>query len=263
MLELISRKGRKLSEILAPFRARYFITGELNTPVARRRAEAAGAEGAVRGRGDGLASRRHLRRRGRLALQRPPVEHGAAAAAQPRSALAGADGAQARRGARPDPDMRARELGIAIGELEPGALDAITDVAGVRVGHTTLREGDAIRTGVTVVVPPELPCFAGAHRLNGNGELTGLEWVRESGLLTSQIGLTNTYSVGRRPRRDRRGARARRVGSLAPAGRRRDVRRLPERHRGDARARGASLRRARVGRRRAGGRRAASGRAPG
>jgi D-aminopeptidase len=92
--------------------------------------------------------------------------------------------------------MRARELGIAIGELEPGALDAITDVAGVRVGHTTLREGDAIRTGVTVVVPPELPCFAGAHRLNGNGELTGLEWVRESGLLTSQIGLTNTYSVG-------------------------------------------------------------------
>jgi hypothetical protein len=92
--------------------------------------------------------------------------------------------------------MRARELGIAIGELEPGALDAITDVAGVRVGHTTLREGDAIRTGVTVVVPPELPCFAGAHRVNGNGELTGLEWVRESGLLTSQIGLTNTYSVG-------------------------------------------------------------------
>jgi D-aminopeptidase len=92
--------------------------------------------------------------------------------------------------------MRARELGIAIGELEPGALDAITDVAGVRVGHTTLRKGAAIRTGVTVVVPPELPCFAGAHRVNGNGELTGLEWVRESGLLTSQIGLTNTYSVG-------------------------------------------------------------------
>ncbi len=91
---------------------------------------------------------------------------------------------------------RARELGIRIGELEPGPLDAITDVAGVLVGHTTLWEGDDVRTGVTVVVPPELPCFAGAHRLNGNGELTGLEWVRESGLLTSQIGLTNTYSVG-------------------------------------------------------------------
>ena len=92
--------------------------------------------------------------------------------------------------------MRARELGIRIGELEPGPLDAITDVAAVRVAHETLWEGDDVRTGVTVVVAPELPCFAGAHRLNGNGELTGLEWVRESGLLTSEIGLTNTYSVG-------------------------------------------------------------------
>jgi D-aminopeptidase len=55
--------------------------------------------------------------------------------------------------------MRARELGIAIGELAPGPLDAITDVAGVRVSHTTLREGDAIGTGVTVVVPLLLPCF--------------------------------------------------------------------------------------------------------
>ena len=70
--------------------------------------------------------------------------------------------------------MRARELGISIGELPPGPLCAITDVAGVRVGHTTLREGEDVRTGVTVVVPPELPCFAGAHRLNGNGEMTGL-----------------------------------------------------------------------------------------
>jgi D-aminopeptidase len=92
--------------------------------------------------------------------------------------------------------VRARELGLSIGELAPGPLDAITDVGGVRVGHATLRDGEDVRTGVTVVVPPELPCFAGAHRLNGNGELTGLEWVRESGLLTSQIGLTNTYSVG-------------------------------------------------------------------
>jgi D-aminopeptidase len=92
--------------------------------------------------------------------------------------------------------VRARDLGIAIGDLEPGRYDAITDVAGVRVGHTTLIEGDAIRTGVTVVVPPELPCFAGSHRLNGNGELTGLEWIRESGLLTTPIGLTNTHSVG-------------------------------------------------------------------
>jgi D-aminopeptidase len=92
--------------------------------------------------------------------------------------------------------VRARELGITIGTLEPGALDAITDVDGVRVGHTTLIDGDAVRTGVTLVVPPELPCFAAPFRLNGNGEMTGLEWVRESGLLTTQIGITNTHSVG-------------------------------------------------------------------
>jgi len=92
--------------------------------------------------------------------------------------------------------MRARDLGIAIGDGSPGEHNAITDVAGVRVGHTTLIEGDAIRTGVTVVVPPETPLFAGCHRLNGNGELTGLEWVRESGFLTTPIGITNTFSVG-------------------------------------------------------------------
>jgi D-aminopeptidase len=91
---------------------------------------------------------------------------------------------------------RARELGIRIGSLEPGPLDAITDVAGVRVGHTTLVEGTDVRTGVTVVVPGELPCFAAPFRLNGNGEMTGLEWVRESGFLTSPVGLTNTHSVG-------------------------------------------------------------------
>jgi D-aminopeptidase len=85
---------------------------------------------------------------------------------------------------------------VRIGELEPGPRDSIADVAGVRVGHTTLIEGEDVRTGVTVVVPPALPLFAGAHRLNGNGELTGLEWIRESGLLTSPIGLTNTHSVG-------------------------------------------------------------------
>jgi D-aminopeptidase len=105
--------------------------------------------------------------------------------------------------------MRARELGIEIGTGTPGPLNAITDVAGVRVGHTTLIEGDGplrvgqgpVRTGVTVVVPHdgegwEESLFAGCHRLNGNGELTGLEWVRESGMLTSAIGLTNTHSVG-------------------------------------------------------------------
>jgi D-aminopeptidase len=92
--------------------------------------------------------------------------------------------------------MRARDLGIVVGEHRPATRDTITDVDGVRVGHTTLFEGDAIRTGLTIVVPPETPLFAGCHRLNGNGELTGLEWVRESGLLTTPIGITNTFSVG-------------------------------------------------------------------
>ncbi len=105
--------------------------------------------------------------------------------------------------------MRARDHGIVLGRLAPGPYNAITDVAGVRVGHTTLVRGDGprvvgegpVRTGVTVVIPHDgdafvEPLFAGCHRLNGNGELTGLEWVRESGLLTSPIAITNTHSVG-------------------------------------------------------------------
>ena len=105
--------------------------------------------------------------------------------------------------------MRARDLGIAIGPGTPGRENAITDVAGVRVGHATVIDGEGplvvgrgpVRTGVTVIFPHEghawsEPVFAGAHRLNGNGELTGLEWVRESGLLMSPIALTNTHSVG-------------------------------------------------------------------
>lgn len=106
--------------------------------------------------------------------------------------------------------MRSRDLGIRIGTLSPGPLDAITDVAGVRVGHCTLISGDAgplvvgdgpVRTGVSVIVPHDGDVFreavyAGAHRLNGNGELTGLEWIREGGLLTTPVALTNTGSVG-------------------------------------------------------------------
>jgi D-aminopeptidase len=92
--------------------------------------------------------------------------------------------------------VRTRELGIRIGDITPGTRNAITDVPGVRVGHATLIAGDAVRTGVTAVVPPETPLFAGCHRLNGNGELTGLEWLRESGMLTTPIGITNTFSVG-------------------------------------------------------------------
>ncbi len=105
--------------------------------------------------------------------------------------------------------MRARDLGIAIGTGRPGPFNAITDVAGVRVGHRTIIRGDGplvrgvgpVRTGVTVIVPHDgdvwtEPVFAGSHRLNGNGELTGLEWIREAGQLTGAIGLTNTHSVG-------------------------------------------------------------------
>jgi D-aminopeptidase len=104
--------------------------------------------------------------------------------------------------------MRARDLGIEIGWLEQGPNNGITDVPGVRVGHTTLIEGEGplevgkgpIRTGVTLVIPHDevgtALLFAGAHRLNGNGELTGLEWVRESGLLNSPVAITNTHSVG-------------------------------------------------------------------
>jgi D-aminopeptidase len=91
--------------------------------------------------------------------------------------------------------VRARELGISLGELEPGPLNAITDVRGVAVGHATVIEGDDVRTGVTVVVPP-LPAFAAPDRLNGNGEMTGLEWIREAGVLESAIATTNTHSVG-------------------------------------------------------------------
>ncbi len=104
--------------------------------------------------------------------------------------------------------MRARDLGIVIGRHETGIHNAITDVAGITVGHRTLvfdaapdGSGPATsRTGVTVVVPHERiwsqPVFAGVHRLNGSGEMTGLEWIRESGELTSPIGLTNTHGVG-------------------------------------------------------------------
>ena len=105
--------------------------------------------------------------------------------------------------------MRARDLGIRIGLLPTGPLNAITDVAGVAVGHVTLIDGEGplvvgrgpVRTGVTVVLPHDgdvgaEPVFAGTHTLNGNGELTGLEWIREAGMLTTPIGFTNTHSVG-------------------------------------------------------------------
>jgi D-aminopeptidase len=69
-------------------------------------------------------------------------------------------------------------------------------IPGVAVGHCTVSRDPDVRTGVTVIVPRDLPLHAGFHVLNGNGEMTGLLWVRESGLLTTPVGLTNTFSVG-------------------------------------------------------------------
>lgn len=100
---------------------------------------------------------------------------------------------------------RARDLKIQFGQLQPGPLNAITDVPGVRVGHCDVRgrsaAGRDIYTGVTLIEPRpgstgQQPCFAGVHVLNGNGDATGLEWIREAGLLTSPIAFTNTHSVG-------------------------------------------------------------------
>lgn len=104
---------------------------------------------------------------------------------------------------------RARELGIQIGPLQTGKWNAITDVPGVRVGHTTLISGNGalevgkgpVRTGVTVIHPHEGnvgvdPIFAGYHQLNGNGEMTGVAWIEEAGLLSTPIAITNTHSVG-------------------------------------------------------------------
>lgn len=103
--------------------------------------------------------------------------------------------------------MRARDLGVPFDGM-PGPLNAITDVAGVEVGQTTLIQGDGalkvgegpVRTGVTVILPrgaknPD-PVYAGWFSLNGNGEMTGTTWVEESGLLAGPVGITNTHSVG-------------------------------------------------------------------
>ena len=98
---------------------------------------------------------------------------------------------------------RLRDLGISIGVLQPGPRNAISDVTGVTVGHSTVIRDDDVtaRTGVTVIRPRRgyvrtRPLFAGSSTLNGNGEMTGLEWVRESGLLSTDIALTGTHSVG-------------------------------------------------------------------
>jgi D-aminopeptidase len=103
---------------------------------------------------------------------------------------------------------RARDLGVPF-DGTPGSLNAITDVSGVTVGHTTLISGEGklqigkgpVRTGVTAVLPRGKdsmtnPVFAGWWSLNGNGEMTGTTWVEESGFLEGPVMITNTHSVG-------------------------------------------------------------------
>lgn len=110
---------------------------------------------------------------------------------------------------QPEPRQRIRDLGIVIGSYPTGPLNAITDVAGVKVGHRTLISGEGklkpgegpVRTGVTVIIPRDdvwhkkVP--AGSFVLNGTGEMTGLAWVAESGFLEYPIALTNTLNVPR------------------------------------------------------------------
>ena len=102
---------------------------------------------------------------------------------------------------------RARDLGIPL-DGTPGALNAITDVAGVAVGHETIVRGSGklevgkgpVRTGVTAIFPRGrddlTPVFAGWFNLNGNGEMTGTAWIEDYGLLVYPITITNTNSVG-------------------------------------------------------------------
>jgi len=103
-------------------------------------------------------------------------------------------------------EPRARDLGVPF-DGEPGPLNAITDVHGVEVGHSTIVSGSPggkepiVRTGVTAVLPrgrrsPTDAVFAGWFSQNGNGEMTGTTWVEESGLLYGPVMITNTHSVG-------------------------------------------------------------------
>jgi L-aminopeptidase/D-esterase-like protein len=102
--------------------------------------------------------------------------------------------------ATPSGKPRARSLGIPFGGT-PGRWNAITDVPGLEVGYATLIEGSDVRTGVTAIHPRGAggagdPCAAGFHSQNGNGEMTGVSWIRESGSMAGPIAITNTHAVG-------------------------------------------------------------------
>ena len=98
---------------------------------------------------------------------------------------------------------RLRDLGISIGRLPTGPFNAITDVDGTLVGHATVIEDSptAVRTGVTMILPRRNEiwrnyAFCGWNSFNGNGEMTGIPWIDESGMLGSPVGITNTHQVG-------------------------------------------------------------------
>ncbi len=100
----------------------------------------------------------------------------------------------------PSGKPRARSLGIPFDGV-PGRNNAITDVPGVQVGYATLIEGDRVRTGVTAIHPRGRagaadPVTAGLHALNGNGEMTGISWIGESGTFSGPVAITNTHAVG-------------------------------------------------------------------
>lgn len=98
---------------------------------------------------------------------------------------------------------RLRDLNITIGDLPTGPENAITDVPGVKVGHTTLiyDQPRVARTGVTVILPREEAvyrnqCYGAYHSFNGNGEMTGVHWLAESGMIGAPLAITNTHQVG-------------------------------------------------------------------
>jgi D-aminopeptidase len=103
--------------------------------------------------------------------------------------------------------LRPRASGIGIGRMAPGALNTISDVSGVRVGHATIVRGDdgdphAIRTGVTAIFPHEgdpwiEPVYAATHILNGYGEMIGINQITEWGVLMSPILLTSSLAIGK------------------------------------------------------------------
>jgi D-aminopeptidase len=100
-----------------------------------------------------------------------------------------------------DGRVRARDLGLVLGSLPPGRLDAITDVEGVLVGHASVVRGDTVRTGVTAILPHGGDLYrrkvaAGSFVANGHSKVAGLAQVRELGTIEAPIVLTNTLAVG-------------------------------------------------------------------